>query len=225
VPRIARLVVPGIPHHVTQRGNRRQRTFFCDDDYRAYLTLLSRFSALNELEVWCWALMPNHVHLLAMPSHEAALADTIGRTHEAYTRIINEREGWQGYLWQGRFASFPMEERHLRNAARYTLLNPVTAGLCRRPEDWPWSSARAHRSGRSDGLTKLEPLAGRVRDWDDFLSAPLDTVEENLLERHMRTGRPLGDDAFLEQLEARTGRRLVPRSPGRRPAAGKVCAS
>jgi putative transposase len=219
MPRLPRLVIPGLPHHVTQRGNRRSPTFFRDSDYRAYRTLLGRFCELYEVEIWCWALMPNHVHLLAMPRVETALADAIGRTHEAYTRMVNRREGWTGYLWQGRFRSFPMDERHLRNAARYVLMNPVVAGLCRRPQDWPWSSARAHLRGCSDGLTTVGPLAERVRDWDDFLRAPLDDVDANLLEKHMGTGRPLGDEDFLRELEVQTGQRLVPRRAGRKPVA------
>lgn len=213
--RLSRIVVPGVPHHVIQRGNRRQRTFFRTSDFKTYLTLLSRFSRQYGVEIWAWVLMPNHTHLIATPHTESALARAIGRTHEAYTRIINRRHDWRGYLWQGRFKSFPMDEPYLITAARYVLLNPVRAGLSASALDWRWSSARAHVSHRPDGLTKLSPLAERVEDWTQFLRGPISPAQREALRRHSSTGRPLGDEAFLERLERLTGRRLVPGKAGR----------
>ncbi|MDD5168160.1 MAG: transposase [Syntrophales bacterium] len=127
--RIARVIAPGYPHHVTQRGNRRQETFFADDDYAAYLELLSEWTRKHDVEIWAYCLMPNHVHLIAVPDSEEALARAIGEAHRRYTRRINFREGWRGHLWQERFASFPMEESYLLAAARYVEMNPVASGL------------------------------------------------------------------------------------------------
>jgi REP element-mobilizing transposase RayT len=127
--RIARIVVPAVPHHVTQRGNRRQAVFFGEDDYRAYLALLSEYAGKAGVRVWAWCLMPNHVHLMLAPPSAEALRAALAEAHRRYSRLINFREGWRGYLWQGRFASCPMDEAHALAAARYIELNPVRARL------------------------------------------------------------------------------------------------
>ncbi len=95
-----------MPHHVTQRGNRRQQTFFSDGDYAAYRELMAQWCREYAVEIWSYCLMPNHAHLIAVPSGEDGLRLAIGEAHERYTRRINFRERWRGYLWQGRFASF-----------------------------------------------------------------------------------------------------------------------
>src|SRR5215831_4203837 len=127
--RLARVVVPGMPHHITQRGNRRQTTFFCDDDYHAYLELMAHWCRQCHVDIWAYCLMPNHVHLIAVPESEAGLRQAIGEAHRRYTRRINFRERWRGHLWQGRFGSFVMDEPYLLAAARYIELNPVRARL------------------------------------------------------------------------------------------------
>ena len=100
--RMARIAVPGLPYHVTQRGNRRQPVFFCDGDYHTYLHLLKAQNLRWGLQVWAYCLMPNHVHLIVVPDSEQSLARGLGETHQRYTRYINFREGWRGYLWQGK---------------------------------------------------------------------------------------------------------------------------
>ena len=212
--RIARVVAPGLPHHVTQRGNRRQKCFFSDDDFRAYLDLMAEWCAHYGVAVWSYCLMPNHVHLIAVPETEAALGLAVGEAHRRYTRRINIREGWRGHLWQGRFASFPMDERHLLAAARYVELNPVRAKMAKRPGDYAWSSAKAHLAGRDDRLVKASPLLEMVGDWPAFLAGGLDEAERDTLRRHERTGRPLGDEPFVKRLETALGRSLMKRKPG-----------
>ena len=138
MPGLARLVTPRLPHHVTQRGNRRQQTFFCDEDYSAYTELMAQWSTERGVAIWAYCLMPNHIHLIAVPQSEDALARAIGEAHRRYTRRINFREKRRGYLWQGRFASFVMDKPYLLAAARYVELNPVRAGLVREAGDWRW---------------------------------------------------------------------------------------
>lgn len=214
--RIARIIFPDIPHHITQRGNRRQQTFFSDDDYREYMALMAQWCGKYQVEIWAWCLMPNHVHLIAVPKSEEGLARAIGEAHRRYTRMINERQGWKGHLWQERFASYPMDEHHLLAAARYIEMNPVAAGLAESPGDYPWSSAQAHLSGERDGLTTIKPLISRVPEWSDFLS--LSTEEElNILKKHEKTGRPLGKDAFITTLEKHLQRVLRPQKRGPKP--------
>jgi putative transposase len=215
--RIARVVVPGLPHHVTQRGNRRQRTFFSQADYAAYRALLATWCREHDVVVWAYCLMPNHVHLILVPGREDGLRRALGEAHRRYTRSVNARRGRVGHLWQGRFASFPLDGGHLVAAARCVELNPVRAGLAARAEAWPWSSARAHLAGRDDGLVSVAPLLDAVGDWRAFLDGG--TPGEDalaLLRTHERTGRPLGDAGFVAQLEQRLGRRLRPGKRGPR---------
>jgi len=211
--RIARVVAPGYPHHITQRGNRRQPTFFCDEDYLAYLDLIAEWCHKFRVEIWAWCLMPNHVHLIAVPQTEEGLARAIGEAHRRYTRRINFRENWRGHLWQERFASFPMDETHLLAAARYVEINPVAAGLVENPEDYRWSSARAHLEKKDDNLVRVQPLLAMVNDWRSFL-APCSTEDITLIQQHERTGRPLGAATFVDELERTMGRSLRPRKPG-----------
>jgi len=209
-----RLVIPGHPHHVTQRGNRRQPVFFRDADYQAYLSLLSEWAGRAGTEVWAYCLMPNHVHLILVPSHEDGLRATLGEAHRRYTRMVNFREGWRGHLWQERFHSFAMDEPHLLHCARYVALNPVAAGMVAHPEDWRWSSARAHASGRDDGVVRVRPLLDRIGDWATFVDGGIAEAMALRVEKHLSTGRPLGSEAWLEAMEARLGTRLRPMKRG-----------
>ncbi len=213
--RLARIVAPGVPHHVTQRGNRRLDTFFEEADYRAYIELLAASCAKAGTEVWAYCLMPNHVHLVLVPSHEDGLRAALGEAHRRYTRRINERNDWHGHLWQERFHSFPLDEPHLASVVRYVELNPVRAGLAARAEDWDWSSARAHLTGRDDALARAGPLLERFPEWRAYMDG--DTPEATLktLDQHGRTGRPLGSEPFVGRLEAMLGRRLGSGRPGR----------
>ncbi len=215
---MARVVVPGMPHHITQRGNRRQQTFFCDEDYQAYLQLMAQWRAVWQVEIWSYCLMPNHVHLIAVPESEPGLRQAIGEAHRRYTRRVNFRERWRGHLWQGRFASFVMDEPYLLAAARYVELNPVRAKLVRRAEQFPWSSARAHVRGQDDVLVKVAPLLSLNSDWPAFLNTAMSEDELTRLRGHERTGRPLGDERFLRRLEKRLGRVLRRLKPGPKPA-------
>jgi putative transposase len=227
--RIARVVVPGIPHHLTQRGNRRQETFFGKDDYRAYLRLMKEWCGRQGLRVWAYCLMPNHVHLIIVPPSEEALCRGVGEAHRRYTRRVNFREGWLGHLWQGRFASFVMDEPYLMAAARYIERNPVRAKLVGRAEDWPFSSAAAHAAGHVTGKGDLlaesawlaERTAGWVCSWAEFLRQDDDPELAAALRRRERTGRPLGDEPFLRKVGRLLGRDLLPKKPGPPPKEAK----
>src|SRR3989304_5245096 len=212
--RIARVVAPGLPHHVTQRGNRRQETFFCKDDYEEYIRLLAEWCTRWKGAVRAYCLMPNHVHMIMVPQSEEALRRALGEAHRRYTRRVNFREGWRGHLWQGRFASFPLDERYLFAATRYVELNPVRAGLVEDPAAYPCSSAAAHLSGRDDDLVRVKPLLEMIGNWRDFLLSGVSEEEIASLRRHAQTGRPLGDDGFVGQLEELLGRILQRPRPG-----------
>lgn len=216
--RLPRLAVPHIPYHVTQRGNRRQPVFFRAEDRLLYLTLLREQAARYRLEIWAYCLMDNHVHLVGMPRAEGSLTRAIGETHRRYTRAINFREGWRGYLWQGRFGSVAMDEPHLIAAIRYVERNPVAAGLVGKAEEYPWSSARAHVLGVADPVLTPHFLQERIADWAAFLRDATDDQLGQTLHQHGSVGRPLGDLPFLERLEHATGRRLRRGRPRGRPS-------
>ena len=191
------------------------QVFFSRGDYRAYVQILARQAERYRLRVWAYCLMPNHVHLVAVPADQESLARSFGEAHRLYAIRINRRNGWQGHLWQERFFSCPMDNRHALEAIRYVLLNPVRAGLVESAEEWRYSSARAHRTGRPDPLVDPRPAAHLVSDWASFLEPGKDSPEALALRR--RTGRPLGSPAFVERLEELTGRLLRRRRPGPRP--------
>lgn len=219
--RMARMVVPGYPHHITQRGNRRQKTFFTEDDYRYYITLISKFAGQSKTQIWAYCLMPNHVHLVMVPSEEDGLRSALGESHRRYTRQINLRMGWRGHLWQERFHSFVMDEAYLLSAVRYVENNPVAARLCARAEDWKWSSARAHIEEKDDNLVQVKPMLDRVSRWPDYLEGECWENDKDLIQRHTRTGRPLGSASFIRHLETKTGRVLALKTPGRKPKNSK----
>jgi putative transposase len=217
VARLARLVIPGIPYHVTQRGNRRQQIFFEDGDYALYRDLLAGAVRRAGTQVWAYCLMPNHVHLIVVPADDDGLRRTFADAHRRYTSFINARQRWTGHLWQGRYGAVAMDEPHLVHAARYVALNPVRARLSDRADQWPWSSARAHLARQDDALVTVAPLLDRVGDFAAFLGHDEDQQATRALRISETTGRPLGDPAWVERLERMTGRTLAPRKRGPKP--------
>ena len=210
-------MVPEYPHHITQRGNRRQQTFFSDEDYEAYIELMSEWCGRLGVEIWFYCLMPNHVHLIAVPESEDGLRKAIGEAHRRYTRRVNFREGWRGHLWQGRFSSFVMDNRYLLAATRYVAMNPVKAGLVKRPERYRWSSAAAYLFGRKDKLVKVGGLNRMVDDWAGFLREAVESADAERLRRHETTGWPLGSEKFVLKLEKILDKTLKPKKAGRKP--------
>ena len=212
--RIARIVVPHYPHYVTQRGNRQQTVFFSDEDYLVYKNYLCESLHKANVEIWSYCFMPNHVHLVVLPKTKDGLRCFFSEAHRRYTRYINFRERWRGYLWQGRFQSFVMDEAYLLAAVRYVELNPVKANLCLMPQDWRWSSVHAHLSGQDDELVTVKPMLDRVSDWYAYLNEKPDADVEDLLIKHGCTGRPLGDNRFINKIESLVGYSLRKKKPG-----------
>jgi putative transposase len=214
--RLARIVAPGIPHHVTQRGNRQMPLFAQPDDYRLWLDLMVERCRQAGVVCWAWTLMPNHVHLILVPQTDDGLSRAVGETNRRFTNYINTRARTTGHLFQGRFTSAPMDETYLLNCVRYLAFNPVKAGLAARPEDWPWSSVRAHLAGRDDTLCTVRPLLDIVpRIADLFEPVPEATFAP--FERVTAVARPLGSRDFVTGLEARLGRTLAPARRGPKP--------
>ncbi len=215
--RIARVIVPLYPHHVTQRGNNREDVFFEDADRSYYLKTLKASAEKYPVQIWAYCLMSNHVHLLAVPEGEEALARCIGRTNLLYTQYANRRYGRTGRLWQNRFFSSVVEkETYLWAVSRYIEMNPVKAGLVGEPATYPWSSCRAHVLGTEDAvMVGQDWLEEREREsYRRFLSHA-DPDGEERIRRTTSTGRPLGSVEFTAALEVQTSRRLLLGKAGR----------
>lgn len=216
--RLARVVIPGVPHHVTQRGNGRLRTFFEEADYALHLDLLAQAAERAQTEVWAYCLMPNHVHLMLVPADGDGLRRTLGDLHRRYTGFVNARRRATGHLWQGRFSSVAMDEPHFVTALRYIALNPVRARLVERAEDWRWSSTRALIAQRDDHVVRVAPALERVGDFAAFLSQDFDeALTYAALRKAESTGRLVGSAEWLADMEARTGRALTPGKRGPKP--------
>ena len=219
--RRARIILPGVPHHVTQRGNRRQRVFFHADNYHAYLELLYASALAFDFTVWSYCLMPNHIHLLLVPTSESSLRDGISHLHQMYTRSVNRSHGWTGHLWQGRFFSCPVEISKAAYVARYIELNPVRAKLCENPRHYPWSSAEVACAQSKEGKSGFSPLYAPGGTWEEYLRYDplLESPKElKLIRTSVSTGRPLGDEQFISRVEAETGVSFALRKPGPKPA-------
>ena len=220
MPRFRRLVVPGYPHHVTQRGVRRQRTFFDERDYRNYLAIARGLRPDYSLELLAYCLMPNHIHAVVIPREENSLAEFFGRLHQEYAKRTNFRYEWTGHLWQNRFYSVVMSSRHTITAMRYVERNPVRSGLVRAPDEWPWSSARGNLGLADDDLIAGRPALNIVPDWSAYLFGAENECDLRELRRVTGTGRPTGDDGFIETIESVSGRRVRKKAAGRRQKIG-----
>ena len=208
-------MVPGYPHHVTQRGVRRQRTFFDDSDYRGYLRLAKELVEDWPVEFWAYCLMPNHVHAVVVPKIDGCLSKYFAVLHRRYAYTTNRRHEWMGHLWQKRFYSVVMDEPHAISALRYVEQNPVRAGLCELPEEWPWSSARGNLGLLDDPLIERAVTKRLVPDWRSHLSGD-GGCHIKAIRHQTGTGRPDGSSQFLDDIERRTGRRVRKRRAGRK---------
>ena len=209
MPRIARIVIPELEHHVTQRGNNRQDVFFVADDRRAYLDILREQCALHRLRVTGYCLMTNHVHLLVVPSSAECMAKAMGRTHFHYSQYINRLHNRSGHLWQNRFYSCTLGGQHRAPALCYIERNPVRAGIVRHAWEYEWSSASAHLGGADQaGLLDLRGWQYRPREWQQRLERAEDDETLAAIRRSTSRGRPLAGDSFLSKLEHTLGKRL-----------------
>lgn len=209
MPRIARAVVPEYPHHITQRGNYRQTVFESDDDYLQYLTWLKYYSNKYSLEIWAYCLMRNHVHFVCVPSKNDSLARVFNILHMRHSQYIHCRRKTSGHLWQGRFFSTILDELHLYEAIRYVENNPVRAGFVGKAEEYQWSSARVHVDNKADEITSNACyLLKEIGNWRNYLREGKNELLIENIRQCSITGRPCGEELFIEELEKRLNRRL-----------------
>jgi putative transposase len=216
--RSKRIVVPGLPHHVTQRGVRRCDTFLDAQDRKVYESLLLKSCKNYSLDVFAYSWMTNHVHVIAVPKFEYSLSCVFRDTNGLYAVYFNRKYDFSGHLWQARFYSCTLDEERLWSAVRYVERNPVRAGMVLRAEEYDWSSAASHCFNRENPLlTPLEPQIQLIPDWSLWLADEDAPEVLAAIRRNTASGRPLGSETFLRQLEVRLGRSLAPRRRGRKP--------
>lgn len=219
MPRQSRAVFSGVPHHITQRGNRREQVFFSDEDRQTYLTWLDEYCRMFEVEVRAYCLMSNHIHLVAVPSTDDGLQRVLKPLHMRYAQRINRARGWKGHLWQGRFFSSPLDDAYLWAAVRYVERNPVRAGIVRHAEDYAWSSAPVHCGKVQTELLRASPAWRRqisaVDNWSAWLAEGDESEELQVVRRNVDKGLPCGSAHFVQRLSAQAGRALDFRPQGR----------
>lgn len=219
MPRLARTVFAGVPHHITQRGNRGEDVFYSDDDRQIYLDWLGEYCKQHRVDLLAYCLMNNHIHLVLVPNTAEGLQAVLKPLHMRYAQRLNRAQGWSGHVWQGRFFSSPLDEDYGWAAVRYVERNPVRAGIVRRAERYAWSSAAAHCDLRDDALlsTKVawQRMWAQVPDWSAWLAEGEDDVQLSVLRRHINKGLPCGTERFIKRLEKKSGRSLRCRPRGR----------
>lgn len=219
MPRLSRTVFAGIPHHITQRGNRREDIFFTVEDREAYLVWLRDYCETFEVEILAYCLMTNHIHLVAVPASDDGLQRVLKPLHMRYAQRINRAQGWKGHLWQGRFFSSPLDDAYLWATVRYVERNPVRAGMVRHAEDYQWSSAVAHCGKKIDGLLNLKSAWSKqfsvIEDWSAWLSEGDEAEKIQVLRRNVDKGLPCGSEDFVKKLGKQAGRLLEYRAQGR----------
>jgi putative transposase len=218
MPRLARVVVPGMPHHITHRGVRRSDVFWDDADRLRYLNLLRFACTRFLLRIWAYCLMTNHVHFVGVPGRLDSIAKVFHWTHGRYDEYFNQKYDLSGNLWEDRPHSAVLDEDHAFNAVRYVERNPVRAGMVSNAWEYEWSSARARCGLGDDPLIDFSwPPEGSIPNWKTWVDIVGNRQVEDQIRKRTYSGRPCGDDSFVRTIESLTGRRLLPRKPGRKP--------
>jgi len=218
MPRVARTVAVHYPHHVTQRGNARQNIFSDNYDYLHYRALISKYAPDYGLEIWAYCFMPNHVHFIVVPHEKESMAKTFMTCHMLYAQYVNRKRNTTGHVWQGRFFSCILDERHLYAAIRYVERNPVRAGIVSEPHEYPWSSVRGHLGLELDPLLKNpSPINDMIGDWKLFLSLPEEEELVKKVRKFTHAGIPCGDEEFIKSLSHIIPHQLARRPRGRPP--------
>ena len=215
--RQARITLSNSPHHITQRGNRGEPVFFEKSDFQSYLSILQEQCERFSVKILSYCLLPNQIHLLAVPQDGDLLARAIGETHRRYTNMINKRMEWRGHLFQDRFFSYVCDEQYSLRAMSFIENMPVVSGIAPTPENYLWSSAKERIKVAQGSFLQQPKNFHAVQDWSAFLERPMDPKELRSIEIHLQTGRPRGNDTFLDMIEQKIGRSVRPQKRGRKP--------
>ncbi|MCW2603134.1 MAG: transposase [Pseudonocardiales bacterium] len=222
--RLPRLNLPGLPHHVVQRGNNGQPVFAGPTDYALLLAQLLEHSRSLKVALHAYVLLPNQLHLLATPGTADGLPKLMQAVGRRYVRYFNDTHGRTGSLWEGRYRSTVLQpERHLLHSMALIDSAPVQAGLAIAPRDYPWSSHGHYVGLRNDPLITPHPIFwtlgntpfAREAAYAEMVHTGLGEVERARLADAVLRGWALGDETFVAALGKSTDRRLVKGTPGR----------
>ncbi|MCQ9206089.1 MAG: transposase [Omnitrophica bacterium] len=215
MPRQSRIVIPGLAHHITQRGNYQQQVFEREANYKQYCEWMQEYAEEHDLDIIAYCLMHNHIHFIVVPKKKNDLSVVFKTVHMRYAHYLNRQKKAKGHLWQGRFYSCILDDKHLFRAIRYVENNPARAKIVRQPWDYKWSSAKDHVGERKKPLIKLSPYKRiKKKIWKEYLK---ETDPDMIEEIRLKTNRGLavGTDRFIKKLEALLNRSLKCLSQGR----------
>jgi putative transposase len=228
--RLPRLCPIGIPQHIIQRGNNRQVCFASEDDFIAYAHWLTEYAQEFNVKVHAWVLMTNHVHLLATPMSESGISKMMQALGRRYVRYFNYTYQRTGTLWEGRFKSCVINaEEYFFICQRYIELNPVRANMVGHPADYKWSSYRFHAQESLDLQSELwqphelylklsRQQETRAKRYQALFKCHIPEEELGRIRSATHSDMALGNDRFKEEIETLTGRRVMPRTRGRKPS-------
>lgn len=202
MPRFARIVIPNVPHHITQRGNYQQKVFDNDNDYKQYCQWINEYAQENSVDILAYCLMSNHVHFVVIPKEEKSLAKFFNNTHMRYSQYLNRNRGLKGHLWQGRFYSCVLDNVHLYRTVRYVENNPVRAKIVTKAWDYEYSSAKDHVGIRKRPLLKTTQY-NWVKDkeqWKEYLGEDDSEIIKDIRIKTKR-GLVVGTEKFIKELE------------------------
>jgi putative transposase len=213
---MARVIAPGFPHHITQRGNGRRDVFLTDALKLTYLDLLAEQASRHRLHILAYCLMTNHLHLVAIPDSINAVAGALRHAHGRFAQHWNTTQRGVGHMWQNRYYSCPLQPSRVWSVIRYVELNPVRAGMVERATDYAWSSAAAHINGADvSGVLDMGWWKSNWTQGDWAIALTDDPGDTDAIRRATYTGRPCDDREFIAGLEQETGRKLGPQKGGR----------
>jgi putative transposase len=223
MPRRARLIIPGCPAHLVHRAVNRGDCFLRTADFRTYWKLLAEAAGATDVRIHAYALMSNHVHVLATSPSGEGTRDMMKRVAESYAMAFNRANARTGHLWEGRYrSSIVQTESYFLACHRYIEMNPVRAGIVSRPGDYLWSSYRANAEGEPDLVVPHEEYMALGMNWDgrrrayrEIFGAPEDPHRLAQIRAAARGGYALGGEDFTTQVERATGHAAVPRARGR----------
>ena len=224
MPRRARLLVPGVPVHLIQRGNNRSACFYADEDYRFYLEHLAEQATKHGCALHAYCLMTNHVHLLVTPQREDSLAQLMKALGQRYVQYVNRTYRRSGTLWEGRFRSCLLQEdAYVLACYRYIELNPVRAAMVAHPAEYRWSSYRSNAQGEANSLLTPHPLYrslgsdgdARQANYRELFRFELDPGLVDEIRQATNGNFALGNSLFIDQIEQALGRRAARGKPGR----------
>jgi putative transposase len=231
VTNLRRVVLPGFPHHIVQRGHNRRPIFAAPRDYAQYLEALRELTAEYAVSIHAYCLMTNHVHLLLTPTDTTGLAKVMKPLAGRYTRRQNWLDGRTGTLWESRYRSSLVDtEGYLLACCRYIELNPVRASIVADPTDYVWSSCRYRLGLDNADWLKFDAAYIALADNDEerrriyraFVRAAIPEGEWDSIRQAAERGQLTGSERFIDEIARIIGRRVERRGRGRPRKTGRT---